>query len=101
MRDAGSAPVRFERREMSVGAAIEPNHGKIETVIRTDDLAIALCRVPHSQPRRAYRKRIEKFTSCNHRFSLSLVFCRSQAFLSVGPTRNLINRKGQPWSEFS
>ena len=73
VRDAGGAPVRLERGEMSVGAAIQPNHGKVEAIIGTENLAIALCRGSHGQPRRAHRKCIEKLTSCSHHFSLSLV----------------------------
>ena len=63
-------PVRLERREMSVGAAIQTDHGKVEAVIRAKDLAIALCRSSHGQSRRAHGKCIEKLTSCNHHFSL-------------------------------
>ena len=70
MRDAGAAPVRLERREMSIGAAVKANNGKVEAVIRTKYLAIALRRTSHSQPRRPYGKYIEKLASRNHRFSL-------------------------------
>src|SRR5258707_1916264 len=68
MRDAGSASVRLERREMRVAAPIKTDNGKVEPIIGTGDTAIALCRSPHRQPRRANCKCIEKFTSCNHLF---------------------------------
>jgi hypothetical protein len=57
---------------MSVGAAIQANHGKVEAVIRTKDLAIALCRSPYSKPGRSNCEGIKKLASCNHRFSLSV-----------------------------
>src|ERR1700733_3423668 len=44
MRDAGGVPIRLERREMCVGAAIETDNGKVEAVIRAKYLAITLCR---------------------------------------------------------
>src|SRR6202162_2698034 len=68
MRDAGSAPVHLKRREMSVGAPVKADNGKIETIIGTDDSAIALCRSSHGQRRRAHRKCIQKLASCGHNF---------------------------------
>src|SRR5271154_285299 len=69
MRDAGGTPIRLERREMSISAAIKANNAKVEAVIRTEDLAITLRRTSHSQSRRSYGKCIEKLASCNHLFS--------------------------------
>src|SRR5208282_6862232 len=71
MRDAGSAAVRLERRKVSVGAAIQTNHGQVEPVIRTENLTIALRRRSHCQPRRSYGQRIEKLASRNHHSSLA------------------------------
>src|SRR5260370_41078870 len=68
MRDAGSASVRLEPREMSIAAPIQSDHGKVEPIIGTEDLAIALCRSSRRQPCRAHCKCIEKLTSCNHLF---------------------------------
>ena len=56
---------------MSVGAAVQTNHGKVEAVIRAKDLSIALCRRSHRKSRRAHGKCIEKLTSCNGHFSSS------------------------------
>ena len=66
MRDAGSAPVRLERREMSVGAPVQADHGKVQAIVGTEDLAIAFCRRSHRQTSRPNRKCIEKLTSSNH-----------------------------------
>ena len=66
MRDAGGAPVRLERREMSVGAPVQADDGKVQAIVGTEDLAIALGRRSHGQARRPNRKRIEKLTSSNH-----------------------------------
>ena len=41
---------------MSVGAAIQTNHGKIEAIVRAENLAIALRRSSHGKPRRAHGK---------------------------------------------
>jgi hypothetical protein len=54
---------------MRVGAAIQTNHGKIEAVVRTENLAIALRRSSHGKPGGAHGKCIEKLTSCKHHLS--------------------------------
>src|SRR5258708_24476115 len=77
MRDAGGAPVRLERREMSVGATIQANHGKVEAVIRSKDLTVALCRRSYCNGGRSHCEGIKKLTSCNHRFSSWGVSCRT------------------------
>src|ERR1035441_6718300 len=66
VRDAGSASVRLERREMSIGAPIKTDNSKVEAIIGAEDLAITLCRSFHGQPRRAHCQCIEKLTSRNH-----------------------------------
>src|SRR5258708_31251152 len=62
---------------MSISAAIQSNHREVEAVIRTKNLAVAFCRGSHGQPGRAHGKCIEKFTSCNHEFSLLADFLRN------------------------
>src|ERR1700691_3759549 len=78
MRDTGGVPIRLERREMGVGAAIKTDNGKVEAVIRTKDLAITICSTCNGYARRAGGKCIEKLTSCNHHFSLILISRKSQ-----------------------
>ena len=56
MRDAGGAPVRLERRQMSVGAPVKTDHSKVQAIVGAENLAIALCRAPHSQARRPNRQ---------------------------------------------
>src|ERR1700758_5270855 len=68
---------------MSVSAAIQTNHSKIEAVVRTENLAIALRRSSHGKPRRTHGKCIEKLTSCNHHLSLLLVCCRAVLLLQT------------------
>src|ERR1700722_1212568 len=63
MRDASSALVRLERREMSVPTPIQPDHSKVGAIVGTEYLALALCRSPHGHSRRSHCKSIEKFTS--------------------------------------
>jgi hypothetical protein len=58
---------------MSVGAAIKTNHGKVEPVIRTKNLAVAFCRGSYGKACRSYGKGVEKFTSRNHKFSYSKI----------------------------
>ncbi len=51
-------------------AAIKTNHGTVEPVIRTKNLAVTFCRGSYGKPSRPYGEGIEKFTSRNHKFSL-------------------------------
>ena len=48
---------------MSVPAPIQADHRKVEAIVGTEDLAIALCRSSDGQPRCAHCKSIEKLTS--------------------------------------
>jgi len=66
MRNAGGAAVRLERREMSVGAPVKADHGKVQAIVGTEYLAIAFSRASHRQTRRSNRKGIEKLTSSYH-----------------------------------
>src|SRR4029077_5434376 len=50
MRDAGSASVRLERREMSIAAPIQSDHRKVEPIVGTGDPAIAPCRSSDGKP---------------------------------------------------
>src|SRR5579859_260479 len=63
MRNTRSAPVRLERRKMRITASVKSDHRKVHTLVRAHNLAIALGRARHRQPRRAYRQRIEKLPS--------------------------------------
>ena len=55
---------------MGVGAAVKTDYGKVEAVVRAKNLTIALCRGSYGNAGRADGERAEKFTSCNHPFSL-------------------------------
>ena len=66
MRDAGGAPVGLERREMSVGAAVQTDDSKVQAIVGTEYLAIAFSRASDRQTRRSNRKGIEKLTSSYH-----------------------------------
>jgi hypothetical protein len=55
---------------MSIRPPIETDHRKVEPIIRTHNLTVALRRRSDRQPSRAYRKCVEKFTPCNHFFLL-------------------------------
>src|SRR5271156_6070523 len=50
IRNSCSILIGLERRKMSVGAPIQPNNGKIETIIGAENLTIALCCRFDSQP---------------------------------------------------
>src|SRR6202021_3149391 len=49
MRNSRSTLVGLEGRQMSVGAAIQTNNGKVQPVIGAKNLGIALGRCPHGQ----------------------------------------------------
>jgi hypothetical protein len=83
MRDSRGAFVCLERREVSVGAAVQTDDGKVESIIRSKNLAIALCRSSHGQSRRAHSKGIEKLASRNHHFLLEAAFYSEAAILDL------------------
>ena len=69
MRDACGRPVRFQGREVCVAAPVQPNDGKIQAFVGTQDPGIASCG-PGNKSRRPYGKRIQEFASRHHCFSL-------------------------------
>jgi hypothetical protein len=71
---------------MSIGASVQTDHRKVETIVGAKDLSIALCRSSGSQSSRADGNCIEKFTSRYHHFSLP----RPQL-----PGPNSFNKKSQ------
>src|ERR1035437_9762733 len=83
MRDSRGTLVCLERREVSVGAAVKTDDGKVESIILSKNLAIALCRGPHGQSRRAHGKCIEKLASRNHHFLLESAFYSEAAILDL------------------
>src|ERR1700685_3819746 len=50
---------------MRVGAPIETDDSKVETIVGAENLTIALGGGSDSQSSRAYREGVEEFTSCN------------------------------------
>ena len=66
MRYAGRGLVGIERREVRISAAIEADHGKVEPLVRTHDLAVTLRRGPDRGSGRSRRGRRKKLPSSNH-----------------------------------
>src|ERR1700691_1149888 len=57
MRQAGRIFVSFKSCEMSIAALAQAYDCKVDTLVGTDDLTVALCRRPDGQTCRAYRYR--------------------------------------------
>src|SRR6185437_10021294 len=64
--------VCLERGEVGIGAAVEADYGKIDTVIGTKNLGIAFGGRADSKARCSYCKTVEKFTSRDHISSLGV-----------------------------
>src|ERR1700676_2757181 len=54
---------------MSIPSPVQTDNRKIEAIVGTQDLTIALCRRSDRQPRCTHGKGVEKFTSCRHHSS--------------------------------
>src|ERR1700735_3812003 len=52
--DSGGILVRLERSKSHMATPIEPNPRKVETIMRAEDLPVALCRRSNSQTSRSY-----------------------------------------------
>src|SRR6202035_147608 len=55
---------------MGIAAPIQADYGKVQAIVGTEDATVTLGRGSQGKSRRSYRKCIEKFTSCHHRFFL-------------------------------
>src|SRR6266853_3440959 len=71
VRNARGAPVRLQRRQMSVPAPVQPDHRKVEPVVGAHDSPITLRRISDRHSRCTYCQCIQKLTSCNHFLSFS------------------------------
>jgi hypothetical protein len=66
MRDARRLSVGAQRREMRIGAAIETDDGKVETIVGAENLPITFRAGGNRQSSRSEGKCVKKIASCNH-----------------------------------
>ena len=62
---------------MSIGAAVQADHRKIEAIIGSHDLGVALGGRSNRETRRSYGHSVEKLASSYHFYSCVVGRCRS------------------------
>src|SRR6202030_2663537 len=62
--------VGLERRQVGVGAAVQPDDGEVQAIVRPQNLRVALGAGAKSQARCAQGSGVEKFASRDHNDSL-------------------------------
>ena len=68
MRDSRRLPVGAQRGEMRIGAAIEADDGKVETIVGTENLPITFRAGGNRQSSRSEDKCVNKIASSDHCF---------------------------------